>query len=126
MIPVKDLAIRSISGLEVLPSDFGARVSGRNLDVPEILGRALSDLHITTALGFLSSLRSSPSSVALRMGWTPEQVQGAIPGLLEHLERHLESDVLSPPAPKRVYFGARIPVDHPRSGRDGGTKASGL
>lgn len=96
--------------LEASPGNFGARILGRELHVPEKIGVALEHLGVGSAEEFVSMTFSFPTALCSELGWTPHNLAMAREGLIAVLRGHIDERQLAVEgAPFERGMGARPP-----------------
>lgn len=90
--------------------DFGARVAGDTLLVPQHVLEALEKLAVRNGVELVSFVNTFPSSVASALGWSIDEVAQARTALLKDLQGVLPDDVLNPATSARRGFGAIPPI----------------
>jgi hypothetical protein len=92
------------------PGDFGARVVGNTLLLPQRVLYALEKLAVRNGVELVSFVNAFPSSVASALGWSIDEVTQARTALLKELRGVLPDDVLNPSLSPRRGFGALPPI----------------
>jgi hypothetical protein len=92
------------------PGNFGAKVVGRELTLPEKVASAFAAHGVRNATDLVSYLHTFPSAIAADLQWNVADVLRGLDVLSAQLSGLVEDDVLSPPPRPRVHFGARNPM----------------
>jgi len=90
-------------------SDFGARVSGEKLLVPQDVAAVLQKASVRTAEEFLSFVASFPAALARELGWNVEDVRLASDRLRATLQGLVRDEALRPRERFTRGFGALDP-----------------
>lgn len=107
---MNDILVASVSEKHAYPSDFGAKVSGTTLLVPENVASALKRLSVRSAEEFVSYLRTFPSALAQELGWDVSEVVKAREALVNELRGIVSDELLDSPPPRRRGYGALNPA----------------
>lgn len=104
-----ELQIVPMTGYSTIPiGDFGARLDGRKLLVPQRIHDALQRRRLITAEQLLAFTQTDPGPLAADLGWSEQDMLRACETLFATLRGHVDDEVLTRPT-RRRSFGALPP-----------------
>jgi len=92
------------------PGNFGAKVVGSELRLPESVANAFAAHGVRNATDLVSYLHAFPSAIAADLHWNVRDVLRGLDELSVQLSGFVADEILSPPQRPRVYFGAQNPA----------------
>jgi len=92
------------------PGNFGAKIVGSDLMLPEDIASAFAAHGVRNATDLVSYVHAFPSAIAADLHWNVADVLKGLRVLSAQLSGLVDDEILSPPPRPRVHFGALNPA----------------